>query len=147
MMPSHKTRLDRHKLGLPSHPGAQLLDVGCRWGSMAIHAAAHYDARVVGITISRAQAELARQRVADAGVADRVEIRLQDYRDLSGEKFDAISSIGMSEHVGHAKLHLLETLRSVLVPWPLLNHASPRWAGPRSVRHRSSVAMCSPTVS
>jgi cyclopropane-fatty-acyl-phospholipid synthase len=114
-----------HKLGLPDRPGARLLDVGCGWGSMAIHAASHYDARVVGITISRAQAELARQRVAEAGVADRVEIRLQDYRDLSGEKFDAISSIGMSEHVGHAKLATyLGTLRSVLVPQGrLLNHA------------------------
>jgi cyclopropane-fatty-acyl-phospholipid synthase len=114
-----------HKLGLPQHPGARLLDVGCGWGSMAIHAASHYDAHVIGITISRAQAELARQRVAEAGVADRVEIRLQDYRDLSGEKFDAISSIGMSEHVGHAKLATyLGTLRAVLAPQGrLLNHA------------------------
>jgi cyclopropane-fatty-acyl-phospholipid synthase len=114
-----------HKLGLPQHPGARLLDVGCGWGSMAIHAATHYDARVVGITISRAQADLARQRVDDAGVTDRVEIRLQDYRDLSGEQFDAISSVGMSEHVGHAKLSTyLATLRSVLVPQGrLLNHA------------------------
>ncbi|HZX53426.1 MAG TPA: cyclopropane-fatty-acyl-phospholipid synthase family protein [Ilumatobacteraceae bacterium] len=114
-----------HKLGLPAHPGARLLDVGCGWGSMAIHAATKYDARVVGITISQAQAELARQRVAEAGVTDRVEIRLQDYRDLSGEQFDAISSVGMSEHVGHAKLSTyLETLRSVLVPQGrLLNHA------------------------
>ena len=71
---------------------------------MAIHAAVHYDARAVGITISKAQAELARQRVEEAGVADRVEIRLQDYRDLAGETFDAISSVGMSEHVGHGKL-------------------------------------------
>src|SRR4051794_10292998 len=114
-----------HKLALPARRGARLLDVGCGWGSMAIHAAKNYDARVVGITISRAQGDLARQRVADAGVTDRVEIRLQDYRDLSGEKFDAISSVGMSEHVGHGKLSTyLETLRSVLVPQGrLLNHA------------------------
>src|SRR6185436_6411303 len=92
------------KLGLHEHPGARLLDVGCGWGSMVIHAAVHYDARAVGITISKAQAALARQRVSDAGVADRVEIRLQDYRDLRGERFDAISSVGMSEHVGHDKL-------------------------------------------
>jgi cyclopropane-fatty-acyl-phospholipid synthase len=113
------------KLGLHEQPGARLLDVGCGWASMAIHAALHYDARVVGITISKAQAALARQRVEEAGVADRVEIRLQDYRDLSGEGFDAISSIGMSEHVGHGKLdQYLSTLRSALVPQGrLLNHA------------------------
>jgi cyclopropane-fatty-acyl-phospholipid synthase len=120
-----KHELVCRKLGLHEHPGARLLDVGCGWGSMAIHAAVHHDARVVGVTISRAQAELARRRVDDAGVADRVEIRLQDYRDLSGESFDAISSIGMSEHVGHGRLdRYFTTLRSVLVPkGRLLNHA------------------------
>jgi cyclopropane-fatty-acyl-phospholipid synthase len=113
------------KLGLHEHPGARLLDVGCGWGSMVIHAALHYDARAVGITISKAQAALARQRVAEAGVADRVEIRLLDYRDLRGEKFDAISSVGMSEHVGHDKLdQYFETLRQALGPQArLLNHA------------------------
>jgi cyclopropane-fatty-acyl-phospholipid synthase len=120
-----KHELVCRKLGLHEHPGARLLDVGCGWGSMGIHAALHYDARVVGITISRAQAELARQRVEDAGVSDRVEIRLQDYRDLSGESFDVVSSIGMSEHVGHGKLDTyFKTLRSVLGPQGrLLNHA------------------------
>jgi cyclopropane-fatty-acyl-phospholipid synthase len=113
------------KLGVHEHPGARLLDVGCGWGSMAIHAALHYDARVVGITISKAQAELARQRVDQAGVGDRVEIRLQDYRDLAGESFDAISSVGMAEHVGHDKLdQYFSTLHSVLAPQGrLLNHA------------------------
>jgi cyclopropane-fatty-acyl-phospholipid synthase len=113
------------KLGLHEHPGARLLDVGCGWGSMAIHAAVHYDARAVGITISTEQAALARQRVEEAGVADRVEIRLQDYRDLRGEQFDAISSVGMSEHVGHDKVdQYFETLRAALVPQGrLLNHA------------------------
>jgi cyclopropane-fatty-acyl-phospholipid synthase len=113
------------KLGLHEHPGARLLDVGCGWGSMVIHAAVHYDARAVGITISKAQAALARQRVSEAGVADRVEIRLLDYRDLRGERFDAISSVGMSEHVGHDKLdQYFETLRQALGPQGrLLNHA------------------------
>ena len=120
-----KHELVCRKLGLHEHAGARLLDVGCGWGSMAIHAALHYDARVVGITISKQQAELARDRVGEAGVADRVEIRLQDYRDLSGESYDAISSIGMSEHVGHGKVNqYFTTLRSVLVPQGrLLNHA------------------------
>jgi cyclopropane-fatty-acyl-phospholipid synthase len=113
------------KLGLHEHAGARLLDVGCGWGSMVIHAALHYDTRAVGITISKAQAALARQRVEEAGVTDRVEIRLQDYRDLAGEKFDAISSVGMSEHVGHDKLDTyFDALRAGLGPQGrLLNHA------------------------
>ena len=120
-----KHELICRKLGLHERPGMRLLDVGCGWGSMAIHAAIHHQARSVGITISRAQAELARQRAEEAGVTDRVEIRLQDYRDLGGESFDAISSVGMSEHVGHGKIdQYFATLRSVLGPrGRLLNHA------------------------
>jgi cyclopropane-fatty-acyl-phospholipid synthase len=120
-----KHELVCRKLGLHERPEARLLDVGCGWGSMAIHAAVHFDAKVVGITISPAQAEMARKRVAEAGVADRVEIRLQDYRDLAGEQFDAISSVGMSEHVGHDKLdQYFTTLHGVLAPTGrLLNHA------------------------
>ncbi len=113
------------KLGLDGLAGGRLLDVGCGWGSMAIHAASHYDVSVVGITISEAQAALARQRVADAGLADRVEIRLQDYRDLGSETFDAVSSVGMSEHVGHQNLgRYYELLHAALRPHGrLLNHA------------------------
>lgn len=113
------------KLGLDRGPGMRLLDVGCGWGSMAIHAATHYDAKVVGITISSAQAELARKRVAAAGVAEQVEIRLQDYRDLGGERFDAISSIGMFEHVGGERTaEYFDTLFALLGPGGrLLNHA------------------------
>jgi cyclopropane-fatty-acyl-phospholipid synthase len=113
------------KLGLDRAPGMRLLDVGCGWGSMAIHAATHYDAKVVGITISSAQAELARKRVAAAGVGEQVEIRLQDYRDLGGERFDAISSIGMFEHVGgELTAQYFDTLFALLGPGGrLLNHA------------------------
>lgn len=113
------------KLGLHERPGARLLDVGCGWGSMAMHAAGRYGAKVVGVTISKEQAEMARRRVADAGLSDRVEIRLQDYRELGGETFDAISSIGMSEHVGHDKIdRYFQTLRAALRPQGrLLNHA------------------------
>jgi cyclopropane-fatty-acyl-phospholipid synthase len=78
----------------------RVLDVGCGWGSMALHAAAHHDVDVVGITISDEQAEHARKRVADAGLGDRIDIRLQDYREVDDGPFDAISSIGMAEHVG-----------------------------------------------
>ncbi len=85
-------------------PGERVLDVGCGWGSFALHAATRHGARVVGITLSQPQARLARERAARAGVADRVEIRVADYRELRGERFDAIASIGMVEHVGAAQL-------------------------------------------
>ena len=113
------------KLGLHETPGKRLLDVGCGWGSLAIHAAEHYDAQVVGITISAAQADLARQRVAGAGLASRVDIRLQDYRDVHGERFDAIASVGMFEHVGARRMALyFERLHDLLTPTGrLLNHA------------------------
>ena len=113
------------KLGLHERPGMRLLDVGCGWGSMALHAARHYDAMVVGVTISGEQHDEARRRVTEAGLEDRVDIRLQDYRDLGGEHFDAISSIGMSEHVGRSRIgDYFSTLSSLLEPrGRLLNHA------------------------
>lgn len=103
----------------------RLLDVGCGWGSMAIHAATRYGVNVVGITISQEQAKLARERVEEADVGHLVDIRLQDYRELGDEQFDAISSIGMSEHVGKAKIDTyFATLRRALRPQGrLLNHA------------------------
>jgi cyclopropane-fatty-acyl-phospholipid synthase len=111
----------------------RLLDVGCGWGSMAMHAAAHHDVDVVGITISAEQATLARRRVADAGLTDRVEIRLQDYREIHDGPFDAISSIGMAEHVGSKNMarycsDLHELLRS---GGRLLNHAIASVGGSR----------------
>jgi cyclopropane-fatty-acyl-phospholipid synthase len=120
-----KHELICRKLGLDRQPGARLLDVGCGWGSMAIHAARHHHATVVGVALSREQVDEARRRVDQAGLADQIEIRLQDYRDLGGEQFDAISSIGMFEHVGSGLMgRYFETLRGLLVPTGrLLNHA------------------------
>ena len=101
------------KLGLVE--GMRLLDVGCGWGSMAIHAASRYGANVVGVTLSRTQVELARKRVAQAGLADRIEIRYQDYRDVSDGPYDAVSSIGMFEHVGLSRLDdYFTSIREVL---------------------------------
>jgi len=85
-------------------PGERLLDVGCGWGSFAVHAAEHYGVHVTGITLSEPQAARARERAAEHGVADRVEVRVMDYRELRGERFDAIASIGMVEHVGAANI-------------------------------------------
>lgn len=120
-----KHELICRKLGLDQHPGALLLDVGCGWGSMAIHAARHHQANVVGVALSSEQVERARERVKAAGLDDRIEIRLQDYRELRGERFDAISSIGMFEHVGtSAMARYFATLRNLLGPTGrLLNHA------------------------
>jgi cyclopropane-fatty-acyl-phospholipid synthase len=104
--------------------GDRVLDVGCGWGSFAIHAADRYGASVVGITLSEPQASLARERAAEAGVGDRVEIRVMDYRDVVGEKFDAIASIGMVEHVGEERIDLYaKRLAELLRPGGrLLNH-------------------------
>ncbi|HEX2075557.1 MAG TPA: cyclopropane-fatty-acyl-phospholipid synthase family protein [Geodermatophilus sp.] len=123
------------KLGLA--PGMCLLDVGCGWGSLALHAAQRYGVDVLGITLSTEQATLARKRVAEAGLTDRVEIRVQDYRDVDDGPFDAISSIGMAEHVGRAQMaRYVSCLHDLLRPGGrLLNHAiswnagEARWNG------------------
>jgi cyclopropane-fatty-acyl-phospholipid synthase len=131
-----KHELVARKLGL--REGMRLLDVGCGWGSMLVHAAVHHGISGVGITISRRQAELARERVRAAGVADRVEIRLADYRDVSDGPYDAVSSIGMVEHVGHAQLGLyLARLHALLRPGGrLLNHGIGRPARRRRLLPR-----------
>ncbi|MGX4691759.1 class I SAM-dependent methyltransferase [Streptomyces sp. JNUCC 63] len=117
-----KLELISRKLGL--EPGRRLLDVGCGWGSMAIHAAREHGVSVVGVTLSQEQAAYARKRVADEGLTDRVEIRVQDYRDVDDGPYDAISSIGMAEHVGAAPyLEYARALYALLVPGGrLLNH-------------------------
>ena len=111
-------------------PGDRVLDVGCGWGGFPLWAATKHGANVVGITLSPPQAEKARQRAEEAGVADRVDVRVMDYRDIAstGEKFDAIASIGMVEHVGSANIDVYaQTLASVLEPGGrLLNHGITR---------------------
>lgn len=85
-------------------PGMKLLDVGCGWGTLVLHAAKEYGVRAVGVTLSKNQVNYAQQRIANAGLVERVDIRLQDYREVPDLDFDAISSVGMSEHVGDSKL-------------------------------------------
>jgi len=132
-----KHELVSRKLGLDHKPGARLLDIGCGWGSMALHAASHHDASVVAITLSAAQADYARERVGRAGLSEQIEVRLQDYRALRYEQFDAISSIGMFEHVGSSQMaSYFERLHQLLVPTGrLLNHAISTPGGTRIGRH------------
>jgi cyclopropane-fatty-acyl-phospholipid synthase len=117
-----KLELVCKKLGLEE--GERVLDVGCGWGSFAIHAASRHGVRVLGVTLSAPQVLLARQRAREAGVEDRVEFRVVDYRELEGEPFDAIASIGMVEHVGEERIDLYaSTLAALLRPGGrLLNH-------------------------
>jgi cyclopropane-fatty-acyl-phospholipid synthase len=104
--------------------GERLLDVGCGWGSFAMHAARHYGVKVLGVTLSEQQVKLGRERVREAGLEDLVELRVSDYRELVGQQFDAISSIGMVEHVGEERIDLyMRTLSDLLRPGGrLLNH-------------------------
>jgi cyclopropane-fatty-acyl-phospholipid synthase len=108
--------------------GERLLDIGCGWGSLLIHAAANYGIRAVGVTLSEPQAQLARERVAEAGLSRRVEVRAQDYRELDDGPFDKIASVGMYEHVGRSELdHYVRTVAGLLRPGGLfLNHGITR---------------------
>ena len=101
---AQERKLDLICRKLRLEPGRRVLDVGCGWGSFAIHAARRYGVSVVGITLSPSQAELAQLRVRELGLEDRVEIRVMDYRELSEERFDAVASIGMVEHVGEEQI-------------------------------------------
>lgn len=123
--------------------GERVLDVGCGWGAFPVHAAKRHGVHVTGITLSEPQAERARRRAEEEGVADRVDIRVMDYRELAGERFDAIASIGMVEHVGVSNIDAYAgTLARLLEPGGrLLNHGISRLrygepeAGPFSERY------------
>lgn len=96
---AQRKKIDHILTKIDVRPGQALLDIGCGWGALVIRAAGKYGARCVGITLSENQFQLAREQVARAGLQDKVEIRLQDYRDVEGQ-FDRITSVGMFEHVG-----------------------------------------------
>ena len=104
---AQQLKLDHICRKLRLKPGDRLLDIGCGWGALVMWAASRYGARATGITLSRNQHALANERIRAAGLADRCEVRLQDYRDVPGEGvFDKIASIGMFEHVGLKNLAL-----------------------------------------
>ena len=134
-----KYELVCRKLGLRS--GMRLLDVGCGWGGMVLHAAQRHGVQALGITLSTEQCELARRRVEEAGLSDRVRIERRDYRDLREGGFDAISSIGMFEHVGLSRLaEYFRDLRVLLKPGGrLLNHGISRPPGRSRFERRSFI--------
>ncbi|MEU4245150.1 cyclopropane-fatty-acyl-phospholipid synthase family protein [Actinoplanes sp. NPDC026619] len=135
---AQRDKLDLICRKLDLKPGMRLLDVGCGWGSLAVHAAQNYGVRVLGITLSTEQAEFARKQVAEAGLTDQVEIRIQDYRDLDDGPFDAISSVGMAEHVGTEPYRqYAEILYAQLKPGGrLLNHQISRLHLPPKAPHQ-----------
>jgi cyclopropane-fatty-acyl-phospholipid synthase len=140
---AQRTKLELVCTKLALQPGQRVLDVGCGWGSFAIHAAREHGVHVTGITLSEPQAALARRRAEAAGVGDRVEIRVMDYREITGETFDAVASIGMVEHVGSVNIDAYSAkLAALLRPGGrLLNHGIARLrvgdpeAGPFSERY------------
>jgi cyclopropane-fatty-acyl-phospholipid synthase len=140
---AQSAKLDLVCTKLALQKGERMLDVGCGWGSLAIHAAREYGVSVTGITLSEPQAALGRKRAQEAGVGDRVDLRVMDYRELADEPFDKIASIGMVEHVGSVQIdEYMRTLHRLLRPGgQLLNHGIARLrvgdpeAGPFSERY------------
>jgi cyclopropane-fatty-acyl-phospholipid synthase len=99
---ANKFELVSRKLGL--QPGMRLLDVGCGWGGMVMHAAREHGVKALGVTLSAEQAAWAQRAIKEAGLSDLAEVRHLDYRDVAETGFDAVSSIGLTEHIGKAEL-------------------------------------------
>jgi cyclopropane-fatty-acyl-phospholipid synthase len=122
---AQKQKLDHICRKLRLAPGERFLDIGCGWGALVMHAAERYGVRATGITLSENQHALANERIRAAGLQDRCQVRLQDYRDLPGEgQFDKIASVGMFEHVGLKNLPTyFGAIRKLLVDGGIaLNH-------------------------
>jgi len=131
---AYKHDLVARKIGL--RPGMRLLDVGCGWGGMVMHAAREYGVKALGVTLSEQQALWAQRAIADRGLSELAEVRHLDYRDVTESNFDAVSSIGLTEHVGKAQLPgYFRFLYGKLKPeGRLLNHCITRTAGHEPAR-------------
>jgi cyclopropane-fatty-acyl-phospholipid synthase len=122
------TKFDLVARKLALKPGMRLLDVGCGWGGMVMHAAREYGVKALGVTLSAEQASWAQTAIKERGLSDLAEVRHLDYREVAETDFDAVSSIGLSEHIGKAQLPVyFRFLSSKLVPHGrLLNHCITR---------------------
>ncbi|GLW08006.1 cyclopropane-fatty-acyl-phospholipid synthase [Microtetraspora sp. NBRC 13810] len=125
------TKFDLVSKKLDLQPGMRLLDVGCGWGGMVMHAAKEYGVKALGVTLSRQQAEYAQKAIAEAGLDGLAEVRYMDYRDVTDTGFDRISSIGLTEHIGKEQLPFyFKFLYDKLKPGGrLLNHCITRPTG------------------
>ena len=125
---AQETKLELVATKLALKPGQRVLDIGCGWGSFAIHAAARHGVKVVGITLSPPQAERGQRRANELGLGDKVELRVADYRELTDEPFDAVASIGMVEHVGSNQIDVYarQVARMVKPGGRVLNHGIAR---------------------
>jgi cyclopropane-fatty-acyl-phospholipid synthase len=140
---AQETKLEMVCTKLDLKPGQRVLDIGCGWGSFALHAASRHGVQVVGITLSPPQAERGQRMAAELGLSDRVDIRVADYRELTDEPFDAVASIGMVEHVGSNQIDVYarQVARMVKPGGRVLNHGIARLrhtdpeAGPFSERY------------
>jgi cyclopropane-fatty-acyl-phospholipid synthase len=140
---AQETKLEMVCTKLDLKPGQRVLDIGCGWGSFAIHAAQRHGVKVVGITLSPPQAERGQRRANELGLGDQVELRVADYRELTDEPFDAVASIGMVEHVGsnQVDVYARQVARMVKPGGRVLNHGIARLrttdpeAGPFSERY------------
>jgi cyclopropane-fatty-acyl-phospholipid synthase len=140
---AQETKLEMVCTKLALKPGMRVLDVGCGWGSFAIHAAERHGVKVVGITLSPPQVERGQRVAAERGLSDSVDLRVADYRELADEPFDAVASIGMVEHVGanQVDVYARQVARLVKPGGRILNHGIARLrhtdaeAGPFSERY------------
>ncbi len=145
-----KFDLVARKLAL--RPGMRLLDVGCGWGGMVMHAAREYGVQALGVTLSAEQASWAQRAIKERGLSDLAEVRHLDYREVTETGFDAVSSIGLTEHIGKAQLpgyfrFLYGKLHARRAGCSTTALPGPTTPGPRASPTASSTGTCSPTAS